>query len=1079
MPLSPTRIYLLLFACFLLFIDVENIYSQNRKLEFEHISVEEGLSQGNVSCFLKDSYGYLWIGTQDGLNRYDGYEFTSFFHEPGNPKSLKSNYIWTVLEDREKNLWIGTFGGGLSKWDRKTEQFLNFLPEAGNPYGSLAHDGVRSLYLHQDSLLLIGTDYGLSILNTHTYQIKSWPHEPGTSRNFFARNILSMSPLKEGRFLLGHNNGLAVFDLENEKLEALNFTSEFLREDQIYFTSCILAESSQRYWIGTSIGLLLVVEDSNGKFRIEKYLQKENAAEQGLLSSSITSLFLDKYGTFWIGTAEGLNFGDIERLETEGAHILNRSSHDPNVLSSLSHNRTNAIMGDESGNLLLGTSYGINKTSINSPFFGKISFESSQRQLCNNKILGINQDKEGKLWVATVGGLSIFNSWDEIPGDLTCYHMEQELGTDYLLNVCRDRNDQMWLTTRRGGFAKVIVEGSGKLSFEHYTHDDKDPESLSANTVYTFYEDSKGRYWVGTALGGLNLFDPISGTFKHYLHNPEDSTGLPHPFVYSILEDRMGRFWIGTAGGGLCKMDPEKGTFTTYDSKGNLPGSLSNDMILSLHENQAGQLWIGTANGLCLMEKEGVFRSFFRKDGLPNDVIYGILEDEEGNLWLSTNNGISRTSWKEGEFKTRNFGIEDGLSNLEFNQFAYFKAQNGQMFFGGTHGLVYFHPDSLKLNKQLPKLQITGIKLFNQEVPVDPNPENQSAFHLPQSIRVTDEVKLSYDQDFLSFEFAALEYTKAEKNQFAYQLVGVDRDWVYSGKRRFADYPNLAPGTYTFRVKASNNDGLWNEEAKELQIHISPPPWKSWWAYALYALCFLGAIFLFISYRTQEVRQEMRTLARIERIKVEEREQLRARTSQDFHDEAGNNLTKLSLYTGLSKRSAQDNPDLQEYLQKMEENLQELGSGIRDFIWTLDPRHDSLHATLDRIRDFASSLFEHTDIEFHFDNQLQGDEEESLTLTTKRHLLLICKEALNNILKYADCSKVSIRVARKDQKLLLSLIDNGKGFHEKDLKRVNGLNNMRSRAKEMEAQLHIESQESQGTCIRLEKEIFKKEEARF
>lgn len=395
------------------------------------------------------------------------------------------------------------------------------------------------------------------------------------------------------------------------------------------------------------------------------------------------------------------------------------------------------------------------------------------------------------------------------------------------------------------------------------------------------------------------------------------------------------------------------------------------------------------------------------------------------------------------------------------------------MLFGGVNGLNIFHPDSLRLNESLPKVQISRLKLFNAEVPIANELNKSEAFRLANSISTTNEIHLNYDQNFLSFEFAALEYTQPEKNQFAYQLLGVDRDWVYSGNRRFADYPNLAPGDYTFRVKASNNDGLWNEQAKELHIYLSPPPWKSWWAYSLYALAVLGAIFLFISYRTQQVRQEMKTLARIERIKVEEREQLRARTSQDFHDEAGNNLTKLSLYTGLSKRSAQDNPDLQEYLQKMEENLQELGSGIRDFIWTLDPRQDSLHATLDRIRDFASSLFEHTDIEFHFENQLQGDEKENLSLTTKRHLLLICKEALNNVLKYADCGKVSIQVERKKKDLLLQIQDNGKGFEEEELKRINGLNNMRNRAKEMDAQIEIESGESQGTSIRLLKEMFK------
>ncbi|MEM7369221.1 MAG: two-component regulator propeller domain-containing protein [Bacteroidota bacterium] len=1070
----PRFFYISLIFCSLKLNCCQQISAQERELIFEHIGVADGLSQGTVNHIMKDNKGFMWVATQDGLNRFDGYDFKIYRKDPANPNSLANNFVWTTWEDVHGTIWIGTFGGGLNKLDPSRDQFTSFVPATEDIQHSLAHTGVRAFFEVNDSTLLIGTDYGLSVMNTRTDQIRTFHPELEGAAHYPGQNVLALGPMIENRVMVGDKYGVYAFDLQTERFSPI---FELRREEgrQSFFVSEMVGGEEGELWVSTSRGLLLLSVADSSKKRVKKYFYHRPDQPTSLHNNSTNSLYLDQ-DRLWIGTAEGLAYLPLDELD-KPSPVFGQEQHDPRRAGSLSNNQVNQIFDDEAGFLWIASKEGLNKLAKRTPMFSTIGFEEDGRGLCNATVLGMEEDTEGNLWVGTVGGLTKITNWKQENRTFSCYHLPDyfpaHAKSDYVLNVCKDNQGQIWVCTRRGGIGRLISDSSGALAFEHYSPDPNDPASLGSSSIYFLLQDKEGMIWLGTSGGGVNAFDPNSGRFTHYTHDPKDSTKLPHPYAYALLEDYQDRFWVGTAGGGLSKMDRKTGICETYAFREDDPNSLSNDMVLCLYESKAKQLWVGTANGLCLMESEGVFRRFFEKDGLPNNVIYGIMEDKNGNLWVSTSKGITRVRYESNQFSTLNFDPSDGLSGWEFNQFSYHQSGDGTMVFGGVKGVTIFHPDSFRLNHRLPHVVLTGFKLFNQVVPVAGLEEkaDELPYALPMTISEVKQIELPYHQNFLSFEFAALEFTNPSQNQYAYRLAGVDQGWVYSGTRRFADYPNLNSGDYIFQVKASNNDGIWNEKASSLMLSIAPPPWKTWWAYLLYVLMIGGSIYALIRYRTRKVRQEVKMQAKIEQVKVEERELVRAQSSRDFHDEAGNHLTKISLYTGLIKRGLEQASKLGEYADHIEANLMALSGGMRDFIWVLDPQKDGLDETIQRLIDFGYEMFEHSEIEFVAKNQIHEEMNIRLEVSAKRNLLLIFKEAMNNALKYAKASTVQFTIKLDNDHLYVELRDDGLGFDREKLVRVNGLNNMKSRAKEMSAELNVHAVPGVGTRIVVEKSV--------
>jgi signal transduction histidine kinase len=418
------------------------------------------------------------------------------------------------------------------------------------------------------------------------------------------------------------------------------------------------------------------------------------------------------------------------------------------------------------------------------------------------------------------------------------------LSDNEIRTILEDRNSTLWIGTERGGLNRFV---SGTETFVHYQHNAANPSSLSDDSVFSIFEDHLGRLWIGTANGGLNRLDQASGTFTRYQHDANDPLSLSDNNVRAIYEDRTGVLWIGTLGGGINLWGDSANHFTIYRHDPNNPSSLSNDMVTCFLEAQEGTIWIGTfGGGLNRFDRSTQsFTHYTEKDGLPDDTVYGILEDADGSLWLSTNKGLSKFDPRARTF--RNYDISDGLQGNQFNPGAYFQSRKGEMFFGGTEGLNTFFPTQVKDNPISPQVVITAFKKYNQIVQTD--------------LTSNETIQLPYSDNFISFEFAALDYNAPERNQYAYKLEGVDKDWVLAGTRHYASYTNLRGGNYIFRVKGSNNDGVWNEEGTALRISITPPFWETWWFIGLIGLTLAMSAIGGYRLRVRDIEARNRDLA--------------------------------------------------------------------------------------------------------------------------------------------------------------------------------------------------------------------------
>lgn len=1006
-------------------------------LHFDHLSVAQGLSQGQANFILKDSKGFVWIGTQDGLNRYDGYTFKQFYHQEGDSTSLSNNYIWCLLEDSAGDIWVGNFGGELCRFDRETETFHSFkLKPFTQP--TIAGNSVRGLCEYPNGTIWIGADRGLWSLDARTFNLEKkdfYIPEQATEKSQSEEllNVVAVRPLEGDQLLVGAGQGLFKVNISSGQTESLKHAGQSMPA-----TQCIInSQEKNGFWVGTYQGLYhLKYFPQNDSVFIEKdFLFEKNSPGQ-----FINSLYLDDHSTLWIGTTEGL----VRYAESGIDHFM----HSENQENSLSSDMVFSILEIEPGLMWAGTREAINVFSNNTPPFQNLRSAETKGLLCSDALLGILEDREDNLWIGTYKGLTRIGHFSKgkEEWEIECLNPENTLSMpyDYVINVKQDRSGGLWCCFRRNGFAKLKKGVTGNWYFEKTNAFDAELGGAGMNTLLF---DDESFTWLGTPGQGLIKWQQESGNYEVFKADSTENT-LKHDYIFCLFEDSQGRFWVGTANGGLCEMDKKTGTFTCHVFDDGDGHSISSNMVLSIMEDSQQRLWACTAHGLNLLEGDGRFHRFYQKNGLPNDVIYGMVEDTEGFFWASTNKGISKISFVDDVFETQNFTVADGLAGDEFNQHSFLKSTAGQFFFGGTNGLTFFDPADIQPYPHAPKVALTDFQLFNQSVPVGDI--------LQKAINEVAAIHLKYNQNFIAFEFAALGFTQPENNEYAYQLEGLDEDWVYSGQRRFASYPNLSPGDYVFKIKAANHDGIWNETPKTVAIRILPPWWQTGWAYGIYALLIVLGIYGTVRFREQSVRK-------MEQAKSAEREKFRKRTARDFHDEAGNKITKMSLLTEVAKRQVSSHESLSPLLAQMEQNIQELRAGMRDFIWVLDPENDNLYDTLLRLKDFSHSLFEHASIHF----QLEGLDEHlrqiPLNGNERRHLLLIFKETMNNCVKYSEATNAVLSVKQEKGQTTLVFKDNGMGFDPAAAK-GNGLRNMRERAGKMGAKILIEG----GDGVRVE-----------
>ena len=824
---------------------------QRAFLRFERISTEQGLSQFSVRCILQDRQGFMWFGTQDGLNKYDGYTFTVFTHDPDDPESLSDTNIVSLFEDSDGMLWVGTLGGGLNRFDPRQETCERFKHDDEDP-GSLSDNGV--LAIHQDSAgtLWVGTTRGLNRFEPSSATFAHYRADHRDPSGLSHDQVLEIVEDSSGSLWIGTREGLDRYDPVSEGFVHYRKGDDpsKLSDDHI---RAVVEDSNGMLWVGTARGGLNRLDPQTGIF---KRFRHDDYDPTSLGYDAIETLFEDSTGVLWVGTwGGGLSRYD-PRTETF-EHIR----HDQGDSTSLGDDDVASIYEDSSGLLWFGTwDGGVSRFDPRTESFAQIRRDDQDpSSLSHDHVMSIVEDPEGALWFATAGGG--LNRYDPETGQIVRYQHNES-------DPASLRHDEVYAlhTTSSGGLWVGTVAGLDWFDPRSETFSRIDQEGQ----VFALEEDSAGRLWIAIWGGGVSRYDPRDGRITVFQHERQNPTSLSHDDVQTVFEDASGTIWVGTWGGGLDRFDPETGAFDVFRHDEQDPFSLSHDRVSCFLETAEGGLWVGTSGGgVNLVFGEGDRLRFERlttQDGLASDSIGGMLEDSAGRLWISTTQGISRLDPDTRAVK--NFFGEDGVQDAGYWIGSALMDHQGRIYFGGTRGVTWFRPDDIEDDTEPPTVVLTRFLLFNREVRAG---EPGSPLAVP--IGDCNEIVLEHQQYLFSIDFAALHYAQPDAISYAYTMEGLDTEWVLTGARnRRATYTKLSAGDYTFRVKACNRDGYWNEEGRSLRITVLPPLWRTWWAYCLYCVAFVVLGTSLVMVRERSLRRKARELQRL----IDERtEQLR------------------------------------------------------------------------------------------------------------------------------------------------------------------------------------------------------------
>ncbi len=809
-------------------------------LKFKHYSIEQGLSQSVAMCVLQDDKGFIWIGTQEGLNRFDGYSFKVFKHDPRDTSSLSADYVYSILQDKQKRIWIGTTGG-LNLFNPETETFTRFVynPKIAS---SLSNNEVRAVYQDRQGRLWVGTGFGLNLYDEKKKTFTHFLYNPVDLNSLSDNRVRGIYQDRQDRMWVGTLGGLNRMNGQGSFTRFVHNPKEpnSLSNNIVYD---ILQDNQNRMWIATRGGGINLLDVETSQFTHLKHDPKD---PQSLSDDEVLALLMDVHDQVWMGTTNGLNIINPLTLK------LRSYKHNPADPSSLSNSDIRDIIQDHTGNIWIGTlGGGLNFIDLSSQVFAHFYHDpQNPASISDNGAWGIYEDRSGGVWIGTGNGLNVL-----VPGSSSFTRFFHDPGNPSSLShssvtvIFQDRDDRMWVGTRNG----LNLLDPDRKKFRHFLSDPSNPSSISGNHLMSVYQDHQGNYWVGTIDHGLNLFDPETEKFLHFKYDPLNPESLGNNHINDILQDHTGRIWVGT-GGGLNLFDPAKGIFKRYEHDPDNLSSLSHNTVYDIFQDSKNRLWVATPGGLNLFYPEkGVFTAWQKKDGLSNDAVYGILEDDNGNLWMSTNNGLNKFNPETGKFTW--YDKQDGLQDNEFSQWSFLKDHEGKMYFGGFNGVSVFHPDSIKDNTYIPPVVITGFQLFNKPVAVS------DTTVLKNSLSHTREITLANQQNVFAFEFSALNYRQPEKNRFAYKLEPFNKDWIYTDfKDRKAVFTNIPPGEYVFRVKASNDDGYWNEEGTNIKVVILPPWWLTIWAKILWAGVAIGIPITFYKIRTRDLKAQRKKL---------------------------------------------------------------------------------------------------------------------------------------------------------------------------------------------------------------------------
>lgn len=947
-------------------------------LKLERISNKDGLSQGMVNAILQDQHGFMWFGTKDGLNRYDGKQFTVFRHDVNDLQTIADNYIKSLYEDRKGRLWVGTASHGLDLFDPEREIFTHVLPPS-----------VQDVQLNRQLINMVIED------KAGNYYVATGKHliylkEQNRSSNKISS--FTMTIIDTGFFEL--------YKQKNGVIWVLNKTGD-----------CYTIPNSEKH--PTQRQYIRLSHEQKNKSK----LLDPNVHIETMLEDTIKK-------QLWLGTRSSFYLYDlatqqvVSKINYPGDPVKNMAKSMVRVNQRLWFIREHELM-------------------IFEPVISQLYRTASSTESKNNLLKSVScvyADKTGNIWIGTTGHgvLKFYPRTEQFhPVESTSLRGIQSI-TPHQLILYDFSPDLKWydpITQQSGIFTKNKSVNnyalSGPLRIENkqgliwYCIDStlfcidqsghelqrisipvNQASKVTLKFVQCIFPGLDESIWIGTT-NGLYNYHPKTAKWKHFIHSPNDPNSLSFNTIFCICADPLDiqYLWVGTSSGGFNHFNTQTGNCKRYSSK----------------------------------------------DGLSNDVVYGILSDGSGNLWLSTNYGLNKFHPSTGTFHY--FLEEDGLQSNEFNRNAYHKSDDGTLYFGGIEGFNYFNPDEIVLNHKPPRIIISGFKIRNRVIH-----HTDSNGVLSKPIHLTDKIALPYEDNMLTFDFAVLDFTQPKKNRYAYQLNGFDKDWIQSGTVHTATYTNLAPGTYTLYAKGSNNDHVWSTRHATLLLTILPPWYMTWWFRSLVIILLLGFIYSFYRYRLAQI------------IKLQ---QIRNDLARDLHDEVGSNLSSIYIFSNIAQRKLNSPSGEEELLlQKIKEYASASMDSMSDIVWMLNTQNDRFEKILARMRNFVAELAEAKGYDLHiqFDESLNHLE---LKMEDRKNFYLIYKEVINNIIKYADGKNIWISLLKTNERICLSVRDDGKGFKIPSHGQGNGLINMKKRALALKGELLLQSKPGEGTQIEL------------
>ncbi len=1003
-----------------------NSYSQ-QDYTFEQIGFESGLPDlFDAIDMVQDDLGFLWITSYNSLVKYDGYRM-KVYHIIKDSSVNNSLFL-----DRDDNLWVGT-NTGLSMYLREKDIFVNydfysegfFIPDYRT----------RTIQEDKMGLLWVCSYYsGLYSFDKATKEVKMYKHEDGNPNSIVTDSLNNIVIDDSNNLWISTaRNGLLKFDIDKKQFTNYMHDKNNINSIGSNVTGTMYREKSGTIWIGLDSSRFDEFIPETGQF-IHYRLEPENG---------ISAFYKDKYGMLWI--ASGMTGNGIALFD-KNKSTYTLIGNDPQNHQKIQESYSVMIDEDRSGVIWIGTiMQGLEKFVRQ-----KQTFKSYKNTLNPSKVMSITGDSSSNIWIGTMNGLE---KLELSTGKYTHYENEynnpNSLSNNQVMSLLINNSDTLWVGTLNG-FNEFDTKNK---KFTQYYHSDRDTNSIADNYIECLFEDSYGEFWIGTGYGGLDKFDRNKNVFIHHRNEPNDPGSIGSINIRAICEDRNRTMWFGSGivYCGISRYDRSNETFTTFYNAQSIRG------VTDIWNDSKNRFWVTSVwTGLNLFDRRtGIANTYNMNSALQSNCVYKILEDNSGRLWLSTHHGLSCFDPETEAFW--NYDVEDGLSITEFSFRAAYKSRDETMYFGGEGGMISFNPDSVIINTNIPNIVLTDFKVFNQSIlPSDNSP-------LKKNINVADKIELSYSDNSFSFEFAALDYNNPGRNQYAYMMEGFDKDWINSGNIRTANYTNLDPGDYIFRVKGSNNDGVWNEEGTSVRIIITPPWWQTWWFRGCGALLILGLLGYTRQRKLSKIREELQRQSEFTKQLINTQESERKRIAGELHDTLGQDLLIIKNKALLGLKDPLKNPEMIADISEISSSsLQE----VREISYNLHPYQLEQLGLTKAIESIIERASKSASIKFRYE---LDNIDKLFNPETEINLFRMIQESINNILKHSEATEAVISVLKDSEEVSVNVKDNGKGFDVlmSKSKRGLGLMSLFERAKISGAGIEIDSRQGKGTLINI------------